>query len=319
VTKPAATNEQGPVPTRPLLAPWFRRARDGGRLFLGYGHALVSLDGAAVDALVPRLLRLLDGTRSVDSVVAQLGERARPAVLRAIRALSDAGVVVEGPATASPEALRHAADSGLAPREAAARIEGASVAVVGSSAAADLLPQLLFRSGVTVVDRARWSAAPPADVALVAPAPFELPLLRAWNRRLLETDTPWLQVLPYDGRFAAIGPLVLPGDTACNECYRRRRFANEDDPRAQTALDASPAAYPETPALAAALAGLAATVALDWIATRDASLPGTLFVLELDDGIRVSRHHVHRVPRCPACSPSRRLPAPMPWSEEFAA
>ena len=94
---------------------------------------------------------------------------------------------------------------------------------------------------------------------------------------------------------------------------------DEDDPRAQTALDASPAAYPETPALAAALAGLAATVALDWIATRDASLPGTLFVLELDDGIRVSRHHVHRVPRCPACSPSRRLPAPMPWSEEFAA
>src|SRR5207244_10446257 len=94
-------------------------------------------------------------------------------------------------------------------------------------------------------------------------------LLRAWNRRLLETDTPWLQVLPYDGRFAAIGPLVLPGDTACNECYRRRRFANEDDPRAQAALDASPAAYPEAPALAAALAGLAVTVALDWIATGD--------------------------------------------------
>lgn len=318
MTKPAATTEQGPLPSRPLLAPWFRRARDGGRLLLGYGHALVALDGAAVHALVPRLLRLLDGTRTVEALVGELGERARPAVLGAIRALAEAGVVVEGPSPSSPAALHYAADSGVPPHESAARIEGAAVAVVGSSVAAGLLPRLLLQSGVRVVDGASWSAAPPVDVALVAPAPFELPLLGAWNRRLLETDTPWLQVLPYDGRLAAIGPLVLPGDTACHECFRRRRLANEDDPEARAVLDAAPAGYPEPPALAAALAGLAATLALDWIATRDPSLPGALFVLELEEGLRVTRHHVYRVPRCAACSPSRRLPAPMPWVEEAA-
>src|SRR5207302_1419769 len=158
------------------------------------------------------------------------------------------------------------------PREAASRIERASVAVVGSGAAAGLLPRLLFRSGVLIVDRTSWSAAPPVDVAIVAPAPFELPLLDAWNRRRLETDTPWIQVLPYDGRYASLGPLVLPGETACHECLRRRCFSNEDDPAARAALDSSPAAYPEPPALAAALAGLAATVALDWIATSNPSL-----------------------------------------------
>jgi bacteriocin biosynthesis cyclodehydratase domain-containing protein len=314
-----SSDEQGSLPMRPLLAPWLRRAREGGRVLLGYGHTLVSLDGAAVHALVPRLLRLLDGTRSVEAVVAELGERARPAVVRAIGALVEAGVVVEGPSTASPAALVHAARSRVAPRESADRIADAAVAVVGSSDAAELLPRLLFQSGVVSVDCASWSATPAVDLAVVAPAPFELPLLRAWNRRMLETDTPWLLVLPYDGRFASLGPLVLPGDTACHECLRRRRLANEDDREARALLDSWPAPFPQPPALAAALAGLAATLAVAWVATRDPSLPGALFVLELDEGVSVTRHHVHRVPRCAACSPSTRLPAPMPWAEEAAA
>jgi bacteriocin biosynthesis cyclodehydratase domain-containing protein len=284
----------------------------------GYGHSLVSLEGAAVQALLPRLLQLLDGTRSVDAVVAALGERARPAVVRAIGALADAGVVVDGPPSASPTALLHAARTGHAPLECAERIADARIAVVGSSDAAELLPRLLLRSGVLLVDRAQWSAAPPADVVVVAPAPTELPLVPPWNRRLLETDTPWLQVVPYDGRFAAVGPLVLPGDTACHECFRRRRLANEDDATARAALEAAPAAFPQPPAVCALLAGIAATLALAWVATRDASLPGAVFVVELDEGVSVTRHHVHRVPRCDACSPAQQVPAPMPWAEEAA-
>jgi bacteriocin biosynthesis cyclodehydratase domain-containing protein len=319
VTQPAVKPEQGPLPERPLLAPWLRRARDCGRLLLGYGHTLVALEGAAVDALLPSLLRLLDGTRSVDAVVGELGERTRPAVVRAIGALTEAGVVVEGPAPTSAAALLHAAAAGVAPREAATRIERAAVAVVGSGENAAALPRLLLRSGARVVDRTSWSAVGAVDVAVAAPAPFELPLLRDWNRRLLEQRTPWLQVLPYDGRFAAVGPLVLPGETACHECFRGRRLANEDDPATRSLLEREPAPYPEAPALAATLAGLAATLALGWVATRNPALPGALFVLELEDGIAITRHQVHRVPRCSACSPARCRPAPAPWTDEAAA
>src|SRR5947208_317481 len=62
------------LPTLPYLAPWYRLAEVEGGLALEYGQTVVRLDGAAVRLLLPALLPLLDGTRTVDEVVEGLGE-----------------------------------------------------------------------------------------------------------------------------------------------------------------------------------------------------------------------------------------------------
>src|SRR6266849_5924849 len=70
------------LPTLPYLAPWYRITDVEGGLALEHGHSVVRLDGAATRRLLPALLPLLDGTRTVDQVVTCVGEPARPAVER---------------------------------------------------------------------------------------------------------------------------------------------------------------------------------------------------------------------------------------------
>src|SRR5919204_18130 len=67
--------------------------------------------------------------------------------------------------------------------------------------------------------------------------------------RLLRVATPWLPVLPFDGRVAVLGPLYVPGESCCYECYRLRRAANSPFPGEFWALERGRAAYPSSPAL----------------------------------------------------------------------
>ena len=158
----------------------------------------------------------------------------------------------------------------------------------------------------------RWDGPVDADVVAAAPSPAELPLLERWNAAMLECERPWLQVLPFNGRLAALGPLFVPRETCCHACYRHRRGASLGEPELAAALDSVPAPYPQPALLSTALAALAAGLLVRWLATRDPTLPGTLFALELESGLRVDAHRVLRVPRCPACSAA--VAAPLPWT-----
>src|SRR2546423_15039883 len=82
---------------RPRLSPWYRLARVGDALALEHGQAVGRLDGAAATKLLPRLLPLLDGTRTVDEIVACLGEPIRPAVEHALELLEEHGLLLSGP------------------------------------------------------------------------------------------------------------------------------------------------------------------------------------------------------------------------------
>src|SRR5204862_290297 len=63
---------------------------------------------------------------------------------------------------------------------------------------------------------------------VVVPGNDEIAALSRWNQCALDVGQPWLLTLPFDGRFAAVGPLFLPGDTCCYECFRLRRLAGLD-------------------------------------------------------------------------------------------
>ena len=85
------------IPARPALAPWCRVVEDDARVLVEHGGTLVTLEGRAAGSLLPALLPLLDGTRTVDDVGAAVGERARPAVDRALELLAHHRLLVDGP------------------------------------------------------------------------------------------------------------------------------------------------------------------------------------------------------------------------------
>jgi bacteriocin biosynthesis cyclodehydratase domain-containing protein len=301
-----------------LLAPWYRLVEDGDRLLLEHGRSVVVLEGRAVRVFLPALLPLLDGKRTVDEVVARLGEAARPAVALALDLLGANGLLAEGPAPepgAPPSAAALAAFYGLAPTVAVDRLRSASIGVVGGAAAGGAIARLLQEAGVGAVVRGGWEDAGEVDLAIVAPSASEAPAVASWNRLALERGTRWLGVRPFDGLVTTVGPLIVPGESACYECLLHRLAAHVDYGRDLVRIESSTSAAGDLTPLHAIAAGVAAQLALGWVVGLDSTLPGSLHVLELRPVLSLASHPILRVPRCPACSTAERLARPLPWHE----
>ncbi len=313
------------IPALPYLAPWYRIARTDDQVVLEYGQRIICLAGRAGALLLPVLLPLLDGTRTLDEIVEVLGEPARPAVDAALEQMDEHGLLLDGPPLPDETPVPVSGTAGLfaalQPVEATlgdlpGMLASRCVAVVGSGPAAVEVTRLLRQSGVEV--RRDETISSGVDLVVCAPAPAELPALGDWNQEALVAGQAWLQVLPFDGRYAAIGPLYLSDDTACFECFRLRRASNLEAAEELDLLEASPAAYPALPAFQALVAGFAATLALRWLVLRDHHVPAAFYALELEPVLALSLHHVHRVPRCPVCSGLEDVAAPLPWHKEHA-
>lgn len=302
---------------RPLLKPWYRLSVESGRSVLRYAGSVLEFEGAAAERLVPHLLPLLDGTRTVDCVVAELGEPVRPAVEHALALLHAHDLLTERAPDGAGEGQRRCAEllaatdpAGRTVAELHGRLATIAVHVLGNGPAAELIGRLLQASGAGSVASLDWDGRPPAEGLVVAvPASAELPLLERWNRRALLAHTAWLQVLPFDGRLAAVGPVFVPGQTACHECFRLRR-----DSTIAPAPDRTTGRHVGSPALDAVLAGLAAHVVLQRLAGDATAESGILLAVELVPELRCTRHFVYRVPRCPACSPAMQRAAAAPWN-----
>jgi bacteriocin biosynthesis cyclodehydratase domain-containing protein len=165
----------------------------------------------------------------------------------------------------------------------------------------------------------RWSSRRRVDLAVVVPAADELDRLSAWNRAALATGSPFLLLRPWDGRMAAVGPLVLPGQTCCYECLLLRRSANSAYAAELAEVEAAPLGAPPDPALDAVAAAVAAHLAVRWLVGADRTAPGVLYAIETQPAFRVGEHAVLRVPRCPACSVAERAAPPLPWHAVAAA
>jgi bacteriocin biosynthesis cyclodehydratase domain-containing protein len=314
------------IPALPYLAPWYRIATADDEVVLEYGQRIICLAGRAAARLMPVLLPLLDGTRGLDEIVEVLGEPARPAIEAALERLDEYDLLLDGPPLEDdvPAPLSTTAElfASLRPgvlslREAAGSLGSWSVAVVGNGSAAVEVARLLRQSGIRVGRGETISCG--VDLVVCAPAPAELPALGEWNRQGLDAGQAWVPVLPFDGRYASIGPLCVPDETCCYECLRLRRIAHLGAGDELALLEAAPAAYPALPALQTLVAGIASLVALEWLVLRDHYAPSAFYAVELVPVLGVSRHHVHRVPRCPACSGLADIAAPLPWYKEQLA
>ena len=314
----------GTLPSRPRLKPWYRLLHREGKVLLQYGENLVSFEGRAAERLLPALLPLLDGTRSVDEIVEIVGPAVRPAVERALALLDEHELLTDPAPDAVAESELRSAEFlsatdplGRSGAELIAIVRAADVAVAGSGPLAAEAASSLRRSGVRDPGRLGLRATSRElehfQLVLVVPSGEELPALPAWNAAALAAGVPWLQLLPFDGLLAAVGPLYVPGDTGCYVCFRTRRAANVDYGADFLALQEVRQRLPAAASLEQTVAGLAATLALRWLAHRDQFLPGTWYALELSMQPALGAHVLHRVPRCPACSGLGAAAQPLPW------
>jgi len=311
-------------PRCPLLRPWYRVAQADGRVLIESGVECVVLEGRAATRFVPALLPLLDGTRTVPELAERLELVDATPVERALALLDEHGLLSEGPPLRDePAPFAHAAHLAAAlrgreatPGDELRRLQEARVAVLGTGPVAGEIAGLLLGSGVGNVARPAWEAAPQAraDLVVAAPAARELRRLERWNEAALSAGIEWVQVLPWDGAIAVVGPAFVPGETCCRECYRRRRRSHLEYGDELVALEPVPPAGPLPPALVAITGGLAVALALRRLA-GDPVVAGAAAVLELGGAPRLALHPVLRVPRCPACSEPARRALPAPWAE----
>lgn len=274
-----------------LLAIW----RDSDTVQIGVDPgravAITGMTGAA------DVIRLLDGSRDRDQVIAEAGRRGVPAavaeqvmtVLAAADALVDhpVGLLRSVPTELRRQLLPVLAVASLGSQHAdgggrlLARRSATRVAVRGSGPAPDLLTDvltdLLTRSGLRA-RRAQPTDGSDADVVVLVG--HQSP---AQTAELLRRPVPHLAVTASEG-IGVVGPLVRPGSTACLRCLDLARA--ERDPAwplilAQLAgRRADPAAC--DPVLATAVAAQAAGVVLAFVdggPAADAAANGTLELL----------------------------------------
>lgn len=314
---------------KPWLKPWYTVRQLSDAVSFRYGDHAVILRGAAARTFLPSLLPLLDGAHDRSALESKLGDAYGRAIDNALEVLGGNGLLTEG---AQPEADRREDPLGammflvasdptltLSTADVAIKLDAARILVAGAGPAASLVGDIMTRDGVPNVESCELSAAgaalPRFTLAVVVPDASELPAMIEFNAAALGAGVPWLQVLPFDGTLAAIGPLFIPRESCCYNCYLLRREANDSVPDECADVYRTTTPRPQSTAMVSAAAGIAASLALRWLATADQTVPGELYALEYYPSLAVTRHRVLRVPRCAECSRLASMGIPDPWSD----
>ncbi|MGH8962518.1 MAG: TOMM precursor leader peptide-binding protein [Jatrophihabitantaceae bacterium] len=284
----------------------------------------------------PGVLHLFDGRRVVSFRGDDAGRRAIRRAVDGAGAALDAGPDVDGVRDAQELLIRlglaqpdarpdgdvsdaaafaSAAVAGwVSAREAEQRLAGTDVQVWEGPG--DELRRALSDSGArcaALPGPARIAGLDPARSLVVVAAADEEPMQRLHevNAACLAHGVSWLPVGGYDGAIVHVGPLMIPGQSACAECLSRRLAANVEYAEAYPDICTAPSA-PAPPALRDWAYSIAALIVLRWIANRDARLPGRLFTL-VPDELTIREATVYRVPRCTSCAGPDLVNAVAPW------
>jgi bacteriocin biosynthesis cyclodehydratase domain-containing protein len=135
-------------------------------------------------------------------------------------------------------------------------------------------------------------------------------IVARWNEFCVLHKRPFLPVVLKD-LVGSIGPLVIPGETACYECARMRQRAHHPDPGLRHAIEAAagqggPAGF--LPPMSSMLADMAAIELIRFFCLG--ALPsrvGTLIEVSVL-ARQMTPRPVLRLPRCPVCTPIDERP-----------
>lgn len=275
-----------------------------------------------------RVVRLLDGTRTTTEVALQSGV-ARDAVEGVIDHL-----LAQGLLQASADSyIDHLVDLLGGARSTTAnqrdvRVVGGALALRIAALLAETEPPLnvetnpspsarldeLARDDAWLADgleqsRAMQPFAPWAQsLVILADDLVDPHRSRALNRAALAHGFPTLHVA-LDGPFVLVGPLVVPGASACWECFETRLVMNLRDSAVYVGYKKALArgnvdgALDPVPVVASLAASLAVTDALSFVATDEAVTINQTWSIFLPT-MEITSHDVLRVPGCAGCGAS---------------
>jgi oxazoline/thiazoline synthase len=278
---------------RPIVAPHFtvRRVDPDVVILLSETQELV-LRSAFLYELVP----YLDG-RTVEQIAASLEDTTVEDIEDAVATLHDRGLVQELVEERAREASLWSALGHDAPT-AFARLDAARVRLTAREPGdAEAFTAALRDWGLGVGDDGALDLVVVHDVLA--------PELEQVNLRSLEERKPWLLVRP-SGRRPWLGPLFVPGKTACWECLAQRQRFNR---QIEISLNAGSTANLVTAARSSRgsvglVAHHAAVVAARWFASGGSELEGYVRTFDLASG-EVETHELVRRPQCRACGTPR--------------
>jgi len=223
-----------PLPARPLLVPWVQPVEVGdGLLELRSDETFYPLRHPALATAFRAVDDRLTGAQEVEAVLADLPSEVESAAVLLLKMLRFSGLLLDGSELDDLEADergRLLSLSHLTVRPAAVqrRLTAAAVAVLGSGAIAGRVEEQLESIGceqVGAVEAEDLDDATAVDLLIAcvdAPARSHLTLINAFA---LERRLPLLRVAAH-GASAWLGPLVVPGETACLHCLQTRERAN---------------------------------------------------------------------------------------------
>lgn len=144
-------------------------------------------------------------------------------------------------------------------------------------------------------------------------------ILRDWNDYCVRNELLFLPVV-LSHNIGSIGPLVIPGETACFECLRARENSQLDDPDLQRAAEyqavGGQAVKGFHPLMASAVADMAVMELVKFLTFVMPWRIGELIEVNLLAPDLVARK-VLKVPRCPVCSPLSKRSAHSPLKRAF--
>jgi bacteriocin biosynthesis cyclodehydratase domain-containing protein len=297
-----------PLPKRPLLVPWVEPVEVGeGLLELRAAETFYPLRHPLLAAAFRAVESRLAGELDVESIAADLPAPLEPgAVTFLLKMLQAIGLLLDGEELAGadgPARDRLLFLSTFTSRPAAVerRIAAAAVQVVGPERLAERVTHQLRALGC---ERVAWlqvsdlGQSEAADLLIACAGTPARNYFSRLNSVALRSRRPWLRAAVHGNR-AWLGPLVLPGETACFACLETREQANVRGSGTWPELEpgAAGAFAPQEDLLAAQAAAEAAR-----FLGRFAPPATVGHFYELSAASPDTRRHpLLRVPGCPAC------------------
>lgn len=286
---------------QPRLRSHLRAEFVKGQVFLLGDMEAFCLDGKFVERLVP----LLDGTRSVEQLVADMGMQQGPLpVLTQLRRFEAAGYLTEG-ASDLPASMTEWVDAfGLATQDVARVLARSRVAVTALGTTTGTVATGLRDSGLGNVEEVAADALDSAswDLVVVLVDDYLNEDLDALNTTMLARSQAWMLAKP-TGTATWVGPGFEPGETGCWRCLAQRLEGNRQAERFVYGRQGKPARLfleSENASGHHLLAGLLAPAVLTRLAAGSSDLTGVLRTNSLRHGTQ-GDHVLVRQPQCPAC------------------
>lgn len=279
------------------------------------------------------LTPLLDGSHNVGELRALCSGRSAEANMLAVLArLNGEKFLCNGPPEPldPTQAWRRALEAlGHEVATVQTRLSDTPVVVIGQTPLATYIEAALKANGMTLVSGASNESDPifasasaaaldrliASAIPIVVEPDVPSSFIEELNRRAVRCRRPWMIVGAWNRR-ALVGPIFVPPDTACYECYRRRVDSHRRYLGAYRALEqwrqtqtAPQPSEPVLPAIAQIVAHWAALEMLAYLSgVQPARTVGRVLVYCPQDA-RTDFETVLKIPWCPVCANARNAGA----------